>query len=238
MYLDANESIELATALRHEIHSERVCTAVFPTMISFREVFKILEQSFLSVGVQNVGWTPKGAYTGAVSAHLAKQGGAKYTLVGHSERRYIFGEGDSDVTKKVEAADAVDLIPVVCIGETQQDLDEGKRQYRLKKQLQAIFEAKDQSKPLLIAYEPVWAISSNEGSRPCLPVDAEDVIGWIKKELEAYGGQIPVLYGGSVTPENCESYLELPSVDGLLVGSASTKKDAFLEILEKGSHFS
>lgn len=238
MYLDSTESLELANSLVYQKYSERVCSAIFPTMLSFREVQKILETSYFSVGVQNVGWTPKGAYTGSVSAYLAKQGGAKYTLVGHSERRYVFGEGDSDVTQKVEACDAVDLIPVICVGETRQDLDEGKRQYRIKKQMQAIFEGKDLSKPCILAYEPVWSISSNEGSEPCFPVDAEDVIGFIKSELKQLGVVAPVLYGGSVTPENCESYIELPSVDGLLVGSASTKKETFIQILEKISHYS
>lgn len=237
MYLDAMESVELASALVYEKNSERLTCAVFPTMLSFREVEKILEKSFFSVGVQNINWVPKGAYTGAVSAVLAKQGGATYALVGHSERRYIFGEGDSDVSKKVQACDEAGLIPVVCIGETAEDLAQGKRQYRLKKQLQAIFETKDLSKPLVLAYEPVWAISSTQGSKPCLPADAEDVIGWIKKELQAYNMSVPVLYGGSVTEENCESYLELPSVDGLLIGSASTKKEHFLHILEKSVRF-
>lgn len=233
MYLNATESLALATTLAPTTLSSDVECAVFPSMLSFCDVEKTFRGSSVVTGVQDVFWVSKGAYTGAVSAQMAKDAGAKYALIGHSERRHIFGEKDTDLSKKIQACDEVGLVPVLCIGETKEDLDSDKRQYRLKRQLQESLEGKNFALPLMVAYEPVWAISGGDGSRACLPADAEDVIGWIKQELKNFSAEsIPVLYGGSVTEVNAKEYLNMPSIDGLLIGSASTRVESFTSILE------
>lgn len=238
MYLTVEESVALATVVGHQNISSELQCVLLPPALSTYEVNKIVQGSGIAVGMQDVFWISKGAYTGAISAHMAKEAGAQYALVGHSERRYIFGEKDSDISKKIQACDEVGIIPVLCIGETKEDLDQGKRQYRLKKQLQEALAEKDFSLPLIIAYEPVWAITSATDSQPCAPVDAEDVVGFIKQELKQYTeAVIPVLYGGSVNVENAAQYAQMPSIDGLLVGSASTQKDSLVSLVQTLSQF-
>lgn len=231
MYLDFEESVILAQALVEEsFDKEKNTIAVFPTTLAVREVIMCLNGSGIAAGAQDTAWVPKGAYTGAVSAHMLRAAGCQYALVGHSERRYVFGEHDDDVRKKIEACLDAGLVPVVCVGETQEDLDENKREYRLKKQLMKAFEGLQiNGGKVLIAYEPVWAIG---GGKPCSPDEADSVHGWIKMEAKQYLGQnIPVLYGGSVNPENVVSYVARDVIDGVLVGGASAKLDSFVKLI-------
>lgn len=232
MYLDFEESVILAQALVEEnFDKEKNEIAIFPSTLAAREVALCLNGSEISVGAQDVAWVPKGAYTGAVSAHMFKSAGCKYALVGHSERRYVFNESDDDVRKKIEACLDAGLIPVVCVGETQEDLNENKREYRLKKQLMKAFEGLQiNGGKVMVAYEPVWAISSG---KPCSPDEADSVQGWIKMELKQYLKQeISVLYGGSVNAENVVSYVARDVIDGVLVGGASTKLDSFVKLIK------
>ncbi len=235
MYLDFDESnILMNQLLLEEIDHERLEIVIFPSTLALSEVEKAVRDTPFSLGAQNVAWVPKGAYTGAVSALLFKEAGASYALVGHSERRYVFGERDSDVRKKFEACLEVGITPVLCIGETKEDMDEGKRQYRLKKQLFSVFNELDLGDtPFLIAYEPVWAISGSGEGLACTPADVEDVHLWIKQEMAQYSkNNVPVLYGGSVNSENVVSYVSLGSVDGVLVGSASTTLTSFTALTQ------
>lgn len=221
----------MAQALVEEsFDKEKNTIAVFPTTLAVREVIMCLNGSGIAAGAQDTAWVPKGAYTGAVSAHMLRAAGCQYALVGHSERRYVFGEHDDDVRKKIEACLDAGLVPVVCVGETQEDLDENKREYRLKKQLMKAFEGLQiNGGKVLIAYEPVWAIG---GGKPCSPDEADSVHGWIKMEAKQYLGQnIPVLYGGSVNPENVVSYVARDVIDGVLVGGASAKLDSFVKLI-------
>jgi triosephosphate isomerase len=233
MYLDYFEAQKLANDLAQEKFDEnKVELAVFPNAINFAETAKIFADSSIAVGAQSVNWTPQGAYTGAVSAFLFKQAGARYALVGHSERRHIFGESDGDTRQKVEACFNEGIIPVLCVGETAEDLAENKREYRLKKQLSKVFENLELTGDIIIAYEPVWAIGGSGEGKPCTPADADDVHGWIKNEIKQYTNkEIPVLYGGSVNAKNVLSYVEREVIDGVLVGNASTKFDEFLALI-------
>ena len=234
MYLDTEESLALSESISSLSLPRETEGAVFPTSLSFSAVWEKLANSAWCLGAQNVSWMAKGAYTGAVSALIFKDAGAKYALVGHSERRYIFGERDVDVRKKIEAGLEAGLIPVLCVGETKEDKDAGKRQYRLKKQLfTALADLSLNDRSIIVAYEPVWAISQGGKGEACAPADAEDVQGWIKLEMRQYSRQtIPVLYGGSVNPNNAGSYLALSSVDGLLVGSAATTLESVRSLLQ------
>jgi len=232
MYLDFAESCILASRLIQEkLDFEKVALGVFPNFLAISELGKIFFETSIAVGGQNCAWTPKGAYTGAVSALLLKEVGCKYVLLGHSERRYIFGETDEDIRKKIEAALDVGLVPVVCIGETEQDRKDGKREYRLKKQLMKAFDGLHlNSGKVIVSYEPVWAIGTGE---PCPTADADHTIGWIKMELQDFFGEteIPVLYGGSITAENVVSYVARDMIDGVLVGGASAKYESLAGII-------
>lgn len=232
MYLTLEESVRLTRELVSGYSkTSTVTAALFPTALATSSVLSLCRGSAFTVGVQNCAWTPTGAYTGAISAHFFASAGCTYALVGHSERRHIFRETDSDVRKKIEACLEAGLIPVVCIGETKEEKDAGKREYRLKKQLITAFDKLDLSgRQIMLAYEPVWAIGAGVA---CAPLDADDVHGWIRQEIARYtAAAIPILYGGSVDANNAKSFLSLDTIDGILVGSGSIKSDSLLHILK------
>lgn len=234
MYLDLNESIVLANAIAVEsFDDKKVSAAIFPSALALSGVIEAVKGSKIAVGAQDVYWTSKGAYTGAISVLMYKNAGCEYALVGHSERRYVFGETDEDVRKKLEACLDAGLTPVLCVGETQADLDADKREYRLKKQLMKACSGLNlNGNKLIVAYEPVWAISKAGVGKPCGPDEADSIQGWIKLELKNYfSNDTPVIYGGSVDASNVASYLFGRNVDGALVGNASTKRDSFIAIV-------
>jgi len=232
MYLDLEASNKFATDLAGvDFDVEKISVSIFPSALALSSVAKSVCESQISVGAQDVYWIPDGAYTGAVSALMFRTAGCKYALVGHSERRHIFGETDGDVRKKIEACLDSGLIPVVCIGETKEEKDSGQREYRLKKQIMKAFDGlKLNGGDIIVAYEPVWAIGTGDA---CNPADADDVHGWIKQEVRKYvEKEIPVLYGGSVNENNFGSYLQYDTIDGILVGSASTKVEPFSTMIK------
>ncbi|MBI5728346.1 MAG: triose-phosphate isomerase [Candidatus Magasanikbacteria bacterium] len=238
MYLDLEESCAVARSLVGLSFDERnIGVAVFPTLLALAAVRDILRDSAVAVGAQNVSWAPKGAYTGAVSSVLLQAVGCRYALVGHSERRHIFGETSDEVRKKLAAVLDAGLVPVLCIGETQADRDADKTTYRLKKQLMKALDGLALGDAdLLVAYEPVWAIGTGV---PCGAAEAEAIHGWIKQEVKSYlGREVPVLYGGSVTSSNVAEYAARSLIDGVLVGSASTKIAAWSEFIANMSRAS
>lgn len=228
MYLNVEQSEQLARDLCSWQIPSGVDITIFPNTLAYKSVKDILIESEIKIGTQNVAWAPQGAYTGATSALMFKEEGATYALVGHSERRYIFGESDDDIRKKIEACLQAGIVPVLCIGETAEDQQNNKRQYRLKKQLMKALEGLSvPDNKLIIAYEPVWAISATGVGRACLPADVEDVAGWIQMEIAQYGlKNVPILYGGSVNKDSVSSFVTLPSISGVLVGMASTNIDS------------
>lgn len=232
MYLNFAESM----ILLHEIIGERldlekVHLGIFPSTLALTEVEKAVRGSAIAVGAQNVYWTPKGAYTGAVSAHMLKEAGVQYALIGHSESRYVFGESNDDVHKKMEACFDAGITPVLCVGETAEDRAAGKREYRIKKELMKALEGLEiGEKEVVVAYEPLWAIGTGEA---CDPLEAEEVHRMIKDEMKQYvAHSVPVLYGGSVTAKNVVSYLAQDSIEGVLVGGDSTKPETALSLLQ------
>ncbi|PIR02965.1 MAG: triose-phosphate isomerase [Candidatus Magasanikbacteria bacterium CG11_big_fil_rev_8_21_14_0_20_43_7] len=229
MYLDFSESMILANQIAElDYDIETIQLGIFPSTLAFTEVEKLFRDSAVSVGAQNVAWTPKGAYTGAVSADMFAQAGARYALVGHSERRHIFGESDSDVKKKLNACIDVGITPVLCIGETKEDLDNRKRDYRIKKQL-SILEGVDATARYVVAYEPVWAIGTGDA---CDHLQAASIHDIIKEQIRLYtSAHVPVLYGGSVDEENVVSYLPHKGIDGFLIGSASAHYENISSIM-------
>lgn len=234
MYSTIAESHTLIDAIATMPVSGDASVAVFPNPVVTQYAVDKLTDHDTAVGAQNVIWTPQGAYTGATSAHLYAEMGVTYALVGHSERRHIFGETDEDVRKKVAACIDAGIIPVLCIGETKEDLDQGKTEYRLKKQLQKALDGVSiLTDQLIIAYEPVWAISHGGEGTPCTPEQAATAHAYIKKEVATYTDtHVPVLYGGSVSPTNIASYLGFEEVDGVLVGHASIDADAWKQMID------
>jgi len=203
----------------------------FPPAVSLETVSTAVRgRETMLAGAQDIFWEPKGAFTGAISGPLAAQAGARATLIGHSERRHIFGETDADTARKVTAALAADLYPVLCVGETLAQRDAGDTLKVVTRQLEAALPTRVDPR-ITIAYEPVWAIGTG---RTATPADASAVHAVIRAELDRLRGapasEIPILYGGSVNRENAATLLQAPGVDGLLVGGASLDPNAWSAI--------
>ena len=194
------------------------------------EVAEQLAGTGLAWGAQNVSEHPQGAYTGEVSAAMLKEFRCRYVIVGHSERRQLYGETDAQVAAKFAAAKQAGLTPIVCVGETLGERDADKTEDVVARQLQAVLSKGDFSGAVL-AYEPVWAIGTG---RNATPQQAQDVHAFLRKRLS---GDTRILYGGSVKPENAAGLFAMPDIDGGLIGGASLVPKDFLAIVEaaKGS---
>lgn len=186
------------------------------------------------LGVQNVYWEAKGAFTGEVSAPLAADAGAELVLVGHSERRHVFGETSEETARKVRAAFQAGLLPVLCVGEKIEERRAGRAQAVVMEQLDAVLGgvSEEESARLLLAYEPVWAIGTGETASPR---DAAEMHLAIRERLRrSYGAAaadaVPILYGGSVKPDNAAELMAQENVDGVLVGGASLDPAGFAAI--------
>ena len=233
MYLDYDESNILANAIadKKEDVSKSVKMAIFPSALALYPVGQALHDAGISLGAQNVYWEEKGGDTGEVSAKMYKEAGCEYALVGHSERRHLFHETNQEVRQKLEAILAADLTPVICVGETKQQRQENKTEEATEIQIRAAFHniVWPKDRELIVAYEPVWAIGTGEN---CDPAEAGRMHELIKKQVIALTGITPViLYGGSVKPENVAEYLKNPSINGVLVGSASANLDSWMKIV-------
>ena len=208
----------------------------FPPAVSLEAVARLVQgHARLLAGVQNVHWEPKGAFTGAISAPLALQAGAKATLVGHSERRQLFGETDDDTRRKVAAALASGLAPLLCVGETLAEREAGHTTAVVTRQLAGGLSGLDGGAlaRVVIAYEPVWAIGTG---RNATPRDAAAVHGEVRAWLAARGAPAPrVLYGGSVNLKNAAELLAERELDGVLVGGASLDPDAWSKLVQAGA---
>jgi triosephosphate isomerase len=209
---------------------------VFPPALSLTTVVEALaDRRDIAVGVQNIWTEDKGAFTGESSAPMAKDAGATYALVGHSERRHVFGETDAQTAKKCAAAARNGLTPMLCVGELLSEREGGETHTVCLRQLHAGLSelTDDQVATMVIAYEPVWAIGTG---KTATPADASDVHAVIRRALVdrvgSRGEEIPVLYGGSVNAANASALLAAVHVDGLLVGGASLDAVAWAHICE------
>jgi len=201
----------------------------FPPAVSLEAVANGLgNRPDLVAGVQDIFWEPKGAYTGAISAPLAAQAGAKAALIGHSERRHVFGETYEQTGKKLAAVVRAGLHPILCVGETLEQRDAGETLTVVRRQLEAAFGARVESQ-VTIAYEPVWAIGTG---RNATPKDAAEVHRAIRAWLKDRQAQeTRVLYGGSVNVKNAADLLAEQELDGVLVGGASLDPLAWTELV-------
>jgi len=190
----------------------------------------------ISLGIQNIHWEPKGAFTGEHSAAMALAAGARFALVGHSERRHVFGETDAQVERKVAAALGEGLAPVVCVGETLEERREARVEEVIVRQLDAALLGvpEDAKKSVLLAYEPVWAIGTGETATVD---DVAEAHGILRRRLgevrgDGFAQEVAILYGGSVNPDNAAELLSVADVDGVLVGGASLDPESFARIAE------
>lgn len=192
--------------------------------------------SNIEIGAQNMNDASEGAFTGEIAAGMLKEAGATFVILGHSERRHVFGEDDAFINRKVLKALQEGLTPIFCVGETLEEREGGKTEAVLKNQLEAGLKevAKTAAKDLIVAYEPVWAIGTG---KTATPEDAEKNHQFVRGVLEALlgkkgGGSLPILYGGSVKPGNAANLLSQKNIDGVLVGGASLKAEEFAQIVK------
>lgn len=211
---------------------------LFPPTISFTAAAEVAP-GWVRLGVQNVFWKDEGAFTGENSAQMAKGAGASHALVGHSERRHLFGERDDDVSRKTEAVIKAGLVPVVCVGETLDERESGRVEAVILRQLSAILPvlAEWPDVEVVLAYEPVWAIGTGKTATPEDAAEAHATLrGRLLEELGDERGQaLSILYGGSVKPDNAGALLASRDVDGVLVGGASLDPVDLLAIAAAGS---
>lgn len=207
---------------------------VFPPAVYLPLTQNILAKTIIQWGAQNIYPALSGAYTGEISLAMIKDCGCKYVLVGHSERRHIFNESENFIREKFHQVKEHDMIPVLCVGETEAERKSGHTETVLKSQLEALH--KNDNKELfancIIAYEPVWAIGTGLTASPD---EAEAAHKFIREHVATYNQQdaelLPILYGGSVNEKNAHSLFSMPNIDGGLVGGCSLKAKQFVEIV-------
>jgi len=217
---------------RAEEYIPRTDIALAPPFIDLHAVREALGKSTVALGAQDCYWEPQGAYTGEVSAAMLAAVGCRYCIVGHSERRRLFGETDAVVAKKARAVLAARMTPIVCIGES---LDEYKAGLTLQRCMQQVADGlghlEDEERAnIVVAYEPVWAIGTGLADDP---ESANRTIGYIKQCL---GGldEARMLYGGSMKPDNAAAFCAQPNIDGGLIGAASLDPASFLSLIANG----
>lgn len=231
------EAIELAAGLKEALNDvESIDLAVCPTATALSAVSDVLKDSDIGVGAQNMYWEESGAYTGEISPPMVKELAA-YVIIGHSERRQYFGETDETVNRKLKAALAHGLSPIVCIGESLEQNEAGETVSFVGGQIKGAFAdiSAKQAQEVTLAYEPIWAIGTG---RTANPEDADRIIREAIREVlaelydEATAETIRVQYGGSVKPNNMAAFIVMPEIDGALVGGASLTAAAFAGIVE------
>lgn len=211
---------------------------IAPSVLALQSLSLQVDRKKLKLAAQNFFHADFGAYTGEISV-AQLHGIVDYALVGHSERRYRFHDTDKDISAKVAAAIRNNITPILCIGETASERDFGETVDVIKDQLLGGLRevSVEDLKKVIIAYEPVWAISSTKGAKQASPEDISAAVQIIRSQLtERFGAQIaeeiPVLFGGSVNATNAGAYLTIPGINGLLVGGASLKAEQFADIIE------
>jgi triosephosphate isomerase len=237
MNLNRGQSLSLVQSLVESLRGvSGVDIAVCPPAVYLGELGKALHATNIGLGAQNVNSKSEGAYTGEISCSMLKDVGCRYVILGHSERRAIYGETDSMVNEKLHAVLAAGLTPIVCVGETLEQREAGQTQQVVRSQcigsLAGLTE--DQMLKTVLAYEPVWAIGTGKTASPA---QAEEVHKDIRSLLETQfsvgtAQRVIVLYGGSVKADNAQELLSEPNIDGALVGGASLKQDSFEGIIK------
>jgi triosephosphate isomerase len=235
---DLNESEKLIVELKNLLQNEKPnCDIIVcPPFTSLSEASKLLKGSSIKLGAQNMHFEESGAFTGEVSATMLKSVGCEYVIIGHSERRYIFGETDEVINKKIKKALAGGLKAILCVGELLEERESGTTNDVVKRQILkglAGISAEDM-KNIIVAYEPVWAIGTGKTASPA---QAQEVHEFIRDLIEIdysleIANDLVIQYGGSVKPDNAKELISQKDIDGALVGGACLKADSFLGIIK------
>jgi triosephosphate isomerase (TIM) len=209
---------------------------IAPPFTALCAVAELFQGSPVRLAAQNLHEAEKGAYTGEISGDMIREAGCAYVIVGHSERRTLFGEGDERIHRKLRAALSAGLKPIFCIGETLQEREEGRMQNVVERQLKEGLNnlTADDISRFLVAYEPVWAIGTGRTATPAQAEEAhlfirDRIAGWYGSERAA---EIAILYGGSVTPKNIVDLMRQPNINGALIGGASLDVASFVRLVE------
>ncbi|MDD5100003.1 MAG: triose-phosphate isomerase [Syntrophales bacterium] len=230
------EAIDFATRLRNALVAPPQAEVIIaPPFTALQAVAEVLRESPVRLAAQNLHEAEKGAFTGEISAGMIRESGCAFVIVGHSERRTLFGEGNQIIHRKLRAALSADLRPIFCIGETLQEREEDRMQIVVERQLKEGLNNlnPDDISRALLAYEPVWAIGTG---RTATPEQAEEAHLLIREWIAGrYGreraAEIAILYGGSVTPKNIADLMRRPNINGALVGGASLDVESFVQLI-------
>jgi len=237
MYKTVPEGVALAQEIRAglALPLKDRDVLVAPPFTALAAVGEALRGSDVFLGGQNMHWEREGAFTGEISPTMLKQVGCSHVILGHSERRHVFGESDDVVARKTRAAVDNGLTPILCVGETLPERESSLTLEVVERQLERALRAltPDEASRAVVAYEPVWAIGTG---RTATPAQAQEVHAFIRKRLSATHGEpvaaaVRILYGGSVKPDNVDGLMAEPDVDGALVGGACLKAESFLRIV-------
>jgi triosephosphate isomerase len=238
MYKTASDAVKYVKEFRGLVQGiDDVEIVVAPTFIALHAAAEAARNSNVGVAAQDLYWEREGAFTGQVSAPMIREAGAEFVIIGHSERRTLFGETDEMVNRKTVAAFAAGLTPIVCIGETLDQRERNETMDVLDRQITKGLDGltSEQLTQLVIAYEPVWAIGTG---RTATPAQAGEAHAHIRQRLRQWFGpeaaeHCHVIYGGSVKPENIRDLIAQPDIDGALVGGASLDIQGFFEIVSR-----
>lgn len=233
-----NGTISLISDIKKELNGKSVNADVIicPPFTNLETAFALLKNSSIKLGAQNVYFEESGAFTGEISPSMLKSVGCEYVILGHSERRTIFGENDLVINKKIKLAIKNGLRPIFCVGETLEEREKGVTFKVIETQVRNGLEGLNESElaNLIVAYEPVWAIGTGRNATPQQAQEVHQFIrGLISKIFsENFADQLVIQYGGSVKADNAKELLSQPDIDGALVGGACLKADSFVKIIE------
>ena len=235
---DLNESEKLIVELKNLLQNEKPnCDVIVcPPFTSLSEASKLVSESSIKLGAQNMHFEENGAFTGEISASMLKSVGCEYVILGHSERRHIFGESNEVINKKIKKVLSAGLKPIFCIGELLEERENGTTNDVVKRQVLKGLDgiSAEDMKNIIVAYEPVWAIGTGKTASPA---QAKEVHEFIRDLIEIdysleVANDLVIQYGGSVKPDNAKELLSQKDIDGALVGGACLKADSFLGIIK------
>ena len=230
-----SEAVELINELKPLVADAQATVVVCPTFVCLPAAKAALEGSNIHLGAQTMHFEPKGAFTGEITAEMLKEVGVEYVIIGHSERRQYYAETDETVNKKVKAALAAGLIPIICVGEFLEQREDGVTAEVVSMQTKLALKdlTPDQVASLVIAYEPIWAIGTG---KTATSQDANETIGVIRAAVrEVFGSaadEVRIQYGGSMNPKNATELMAQPEIDGGLIGGASLKAEDFSQVVK------
>lgn len=236
MFKSVPEAVNLVNSIKAGIYKlSDVDVVICPPFTALQAVSQQVNESVLDLGAQDMHFETEGAFTGEISPLMLKDLNCRYVILGHSERRAYFQESDELINKKAKAAVKFNLIPIVCVGETLAERESGRAEEVVRKQVHgslAGFTAGEMEK-VVIAYEPVWAIGTGRTATPEQAQEMHLFVRGLVRDLfgESVAGELHILYGGSVKPDNTMDLMKQPDVDGALVGGASLKAESFVQIV-------